>query len=108
MSMKKLSEYDQEIPHSLTADKPTTPRGRATEHQKSQDIYGEVWALHRSYYVREHNKTAAFWIMYIDLVEIYLFNIPCTTNDSNFSLSVYVNCVELHSLQQVVLIMLNG
>ena len=33
MSMKQVSEYDQEIPQSDTAD---------TEHQKSQDIYGEV------------------------------------------------------------------
>ena len=29
---KKVSEYDQEIPHSFTADQPTAPLGRATEH----------------------------------------------------------------------------
>ena len=29
---QKVSEYDQEIPHSHTADQPTTPLGRATEH----------------------------------------------------------------------------
>ena len=40
--MKKVSENDQEIPQSYTADQPTTPRGRATEHQKTQDVYGEV------------------------------------------------------------------
>ena len=45
----KKSEYDQEIPQSHAADQPTTLWGRATEHQKSQDIYGEVWSLHRSY-----------------------------------------------------------
>ena len=28
----KVSEYDQEIPHSHTADQPTAPRGRVTEH----------------------------------------------------------------------------
>ena len=28
---KKVSEYDQEIPQSQTADKPTAPRGRATQ-----------------------------------------------------------------------------
>ena len=40
--MKRVSEYDQEILQSYTADQPTTPSGKATEHQKSQDIYGEV------------------------------------------------------------------
>ena len=29
---QNVSEYDQEIPQSHTADKPTAPRGRATEH----------------------------------------------------------------------------
>ena len=29
---KKVSEYDQKIPQSHTADQPTAPRGRATEH----------------------------------------------------------------------------
>ena len=43
------SEYDQEIPQSHTADQPTTQWVRTTKHQKSQDIYGEVCALHRSY-----------------------------------------------------------
>ena len=28
---KKVSEYDQEIPQSQTADNPMTPRGRATQ-----------------------------------------------------------------------------
>ena len=28
---KKVSEYDQEIPQSQTADKPMAPRGRATK-----------------------------------------------------------------------------
>ena len=32
---KKVSEYDQEIPQSQTADKPMSPRGRAT--QQSRD-----------------------------------------------------------------------
>ena len=32
---KIVSEYDQEIPQSQTVDKPTVPRGRAT--QKSRD-----------------------------------------------------------------------
>ena len=31
-SYVKVSEYDQEIPQSHTADQPTTPRGRVTEH----------------------------------------------------------------------------
>ena len=39
---EKSNEYNQEIPQSLTAGQPTTPSGRATEHQKSQVIYGEV------------------------------------------------------------------
>ena len=30
-SFKITSEYDQEIPDSQTADKPVTPRGRATQ-----------------------------------------------------------------------------
>ena len=30
--MEKASEYDQEIPQSHTADQPTAPQGRATEH----------------------------------------------------------------------------
>ena len=29
--LKKVSEYDQEIPQSQTADKPMAPRGRATQ-----------------------------------------------------------------------------
>ena len=33
--LKIVSEYDQEIPQSQTADKPMAPRGRAT--QPSQD-----------------------------------------------------------------------
>ena len=28
---KKVSEYDQEIPQSQTADNPVTPRGRAAQ-----------------------------------------------------------------------------
>ena len=32
---KKVSEYDQDIPQSQTADKPMAPRGRAT--QQSRD-----------------------------------------------------------------------
>ena len=47
--MKKVSKYDQEMPQSHASDKPTIPWGRATEHQKTQDIYGEVQALHISY-----------------------------------------------------------
>ena len=31
-TIKKLSEYDQEIPQSHTADQPIAPRGIATEH----------------------------------------------------------------------------
>ena len=62
----KVSEYDQETPQSQTADQPTRPLGRATKHQRSQDIYGEVCALHRSNWVIEHDKTAG-------IVEIYSF-----------------------------------
>ena len=29
---QKVSEYDQEIPQSQTADRPTAPRGRAVGH----------------------------------------------------------------------------
>ena len=29
---RKISEYDQEIPNSHTADQPVTPQGRATKH----------------------------------------------------------------------------
>ena len=29
---KRLNSFDQEIPQSHTADQPTVPRGRATEH----------------------------------------------------------------------------
>ena len=32
---KIVSEYDQEIPQSQTADKPMAPRGRATQHHKT-------------------------------------------------------------------------
>ena len=31
---KIISEYDQEIPESQTADKPMTSRGRATQHSR--------------------------------------------------------------------------
>ena len=31
MISKIVSEYDQEIPHSQTADKPMAPQGRATQ-----------------------------------------------------------------------------
>ena len=30
--VQKVSEYDQEIPQSHTADQPTAPRGRAIKH----------------------------------------------------------------------------
>ena len=30
--IQKVSEYDQAMPQSHTADQPTSPRGRATEH----------------------------------------------------------------------------
>ena len=33
----KLSEYDQEMPQSHTADQPTASRGRAAEYQQSHD-----------------------------------------------------------------------
>ena len=46
---KKVSEYDQERPQSLAADQPTPLCGRAVEHQKSQDIFRIVFALHRAY-----------------------------------------------------------
>ena len=29
---EKIRKFDQEIPQSQTADEPTAPRGRATEH----------------------------------------------------------------------------
>ena len=32
VTVEKVSEYDQEISQSHTADQPTAPRGRATEH----------------------------------------------------------------------------
>ena len=32
---EKVREYDQEIPHMHNADQPTTPRGRAEEHQET-------------------------------------------------------------------------
>ena len=32
VSLQKVSEYDQEIPQSETADQTTAPRGRATQH----------------------------------------------------------------------------
>ena len=35
---KKVSEYDQELPRSHTADQPTAPRGRVTEQQQQQNI----------------------------------------------------------------------
>ena len=35
---QKVSENDQEIPQSHTADQSTAPRGRATEHIQQQDI----------------------------------------------------------------------
>ena len=31
LNIKKVSEYDQEIPQSQTADNPVAPRGRATQ-----------------------------------------------------------------------------
>ena len=31
LNLKIVSEYDQEIPQSQTADNPMTPRGRATQ-----------------------------------------------------------------------------
>ena len=31
LQYKIVSDYDQEIPHSQTADKPMTPQGRATQ-----------------------------------------------------------------------------
>ena len=34
--MKKVSEYDQKIPQSHTADQHTAPRGRATRHQEDK------------------------------------------------------------------------
>ena len=39
-----VSEYDQEIPQSHTADQPTAPWGRATEHIQSQDIQKTIKA----------------------------------------------------------------
>ena len=33
----KVSGYDQEVPHSYTADQPTALRGSITEHQQLQD-----------------------------------------------------------------------
>ena len=35
-TLKIVSEYDQEIPQSQTADKPMAPRGRATQPIKKQ------------------------------------------------------------------------
>ena len=38
-ALKKVSEYDQEMPQSHTADQPTAPSwGRFTERQQKQDI----------------------------------------------------------------------
>ena len=36
--IRKVSEYDQDIPQSHTVDQPTTPLGRAREHQQPQHI----------------------------------------------------------------------
>ena len=37
MSLKIVSEYDQEIPQSQTADNPMAPRGRATLTRHQED-----------------------------------------------------------------------
>ena len=49
--MKKVSrkEYVHELPQLQTTEQPTRPRERATNHQKTQEIYGEVCAFYRSY-----------------------------------------------------------
>ena len=36
--MKKVSEYDQKIPQSHTADQPTARWGRATRHQEDKKV----------------------------------------------------------------------
>ena len=36
--LKKACQYDQEMPQSHTADQPTAPWGRATDHFLSQSI----------------------------------------------------------------------
>ena len=41
---QKVSEYDQEIPKSHTADQPTAPRGRATKHLQQQDTQKTIKA----------------------------------------------------------------
>ena len=35
LNYKKVSEYDQEIPQSQTADNPVAPRGRAAQHHET-------------------------------------------------------------------------
>ena len=39
MLVENVSEYDQKIPQSQTADQPTALWGRATEHSQQQDIW---------------------------------------------------------------------
>ena len=40
---KKVSEYDQEIPQSQTADNPMAPRGRAAQNQIWQPPWMTGW-----------------------------------------------------------------
>ena len=52
---------------------------RTDEFNSFMERYEQYMDLTRS---GVHGKTAAFWIMYIDLVELYLlFNRACHTND---------------------------
>ena len=56
-----VSEYDQEIPQSQTADNPVTPRGRAVQ---------EVITSHRSTFCSVDTSCDLF-IIYIDKLRAY-------------------------------------
>ena len=49
LKMQK-NEYDQEIPHSQTADQLTAPRERATWHLQLQDIQKTISSSYQLHY----------------------------------------------------------
>ena len=59
----------------------TNPQSRKEEPQntKGHKTYMEGYM----HYTDQHNKTAAFWVMNMDILEVYiLFNRSCTINGS--------------------------
>ena len=96
-----VSEYDQEIPQSHTADQPPAPWERATEHRQSQDIRRtiKVRQLLDSHETPEWTENGFYWkqkeLQKVGPQNLYLNDVPQRDDFKSFLVQSMCHAVKL-------------